>query len=79
MLEEAAERSRAIDRIVGAVDDEILCILGQIDGELFICKSLVQVCQHQINDVNNVVLGQGLIEYNLVQTVEKFRTERTLE
>ena len=39
----------------------------------------MQVSDHQIHDPGDLILGQGLVEYDVVQPVQKLRAELLLQ
>ena len=79
MLQVAAQGSCTVLRIVGGVDDEVLGLLGQLTVQLLLRQTPVEGGKLQVDDADDVVLGQRLIEDDLVETVEEFRAERALE
>ena len=79
MLQEAAQGTCAVDGVVGAVDDKLLGLFGQLHGELLVGQTAVEAGEQQVDDVGDVVLGQGLVEDDLVQTVEELGAEGALE
>ena len=52
---------------------------GQLHGELLVLQAAVQIGNHQVDDVGDVLPGQRLVEHDLVQPVEELRTEGPLE
>ena len=79
MLHEAAQGTGAEGRVVGAVDDVLLGRRGENHLELFILQAAVELSHQQIDDVGDVVLGEGLVEHNLVQPVEELGPEGVVQ
>ena len=44
-------------------------------GKLLVFQTLIQVCHHQIDNTADVILRQRLEQDDLIQTVQKLRTE----
>ena len=63
------QRSGPVNRIVAIVHDELLCLIGQGDGQLLIGQTPVDVCRQKVHDPSDVVLCQRLKEDGLIQTV----------
>ena len=78
-LQESLERTSAVNRIVAVINDILLCGIGQFYRQLLVFQTLAQSLNQQVNDTCNILLGQRLVEYNLIQTVEEFRTERAAQ
>ena len=68
-LQKALERPRAVDRVVGVVDDVLFGRVGHLEGDLLCLQPLSEVLHLQVDDAADVLLAQRLIEDNLVQTV----------
>ena len=79
MLHEAAQGTGAEGRVVGAVDDVLLGRRGEGHLELLILQAAVELGHQQIDDVGDVVLGEGLVEHNLVQPVEELGPEGVVQ
>ena len=79
MLHIAAQRTGAELRIVGGIDDILLCGGRQLAAQLLVSQTLVQRGDLEIDDAGDVLLGQRLVEHDLVQTVEEFRTEGVVQ
>ena len=78
-MDETLQGSCTVGRIVSRVNNELLRIVGDLHGDLLILQALVEVCDQKIYDTVNVFLGEWLVEHNLVEAVEKFGTEASLE
>ena len=75
MLHIPAQRSGTVLGIVGSIHN---CQLGcprQLHFDLLIVQPTVQLCNLQVDDLCDIVLGQRLVEYDLIQPVLKLRTE----
>ena len=57
----------------------ILCCVGDLNLQLLILESLIQIGNQEIYDAANIFLRERLVEHDLVETVEKFGTEAALE
>ena len=49
--------------------------ITELDLDLTVRKTLIQIIHQQLDDAANVILGQRLKENDLIQTVLKLRTE----
>ena len=78
-LDESLEGTGAIDGIIALVHNVLPGGIGEGQLQLFVCQTLAQVGHQQIHNAGNLVLGQGLIEHDLIQTVEELGTELALE
>ena len=79
MLNEALERSRAVNGVVTVVDDKALRGRSERKRELLIFKTLAERLHHKIDNVSDLILCERLVIYYLVKTVQKFRPERLFE
>ena len=79
VLQIAVERTRAVLRVIGGVDGQLLGLLGQLAAELLVGQTLVQRRKLQIDDADDVLARERLIEDDLVEPVQELRTERALE
>ena len=75
LLQITLQRSCTVDRIISAVDAELLCGVCQTDTDLPVRESPVQVLKKQVNDTRNILLRQRLEHDRLVKTVQEFRPE----
>ena len=73
VLHIAAQGTGTEFRIVPFVYNVLLGGIRQAAGDLLRFQTLVQLGNLQVDDLGDVVLGQGLIEDNLVQTVQELR------
>ena len=56
-----------------------LCCVGDLNLQLLILEALIQIGDQEIYDAVDILLGERLVEYDLIKTVEKFGTEAALE
>ena len=77
LLQIPFQRSCAVHRVIAVVYHVFLRLIGQFYLDLTLLQTLVGVCNHQIYDVGDVVLGQRLEHDDLVQTVQEFWSEMT--
>ena len=75
MLDVPAQGSCAVLGIIGRIHDGSLGGIGEDAGNLLVGQPLVEAGDLQVDDLGDVVLGQGLVEHHLVQTVQEFGTE----
>lgn len=75
VLHIAAQRTGTELGVVGLVYDVALGGLGETAGDLLLCQTAVELVDLQIDDARDVVLGQGLVEHDLIQTVQEFGAE----
>src|SRR5699024_2430186 len=68
-----------INRVVRAIDDILLCILGQDDFQLLVFQSAAEVGNLKVNNARDVVTATRSIEDDLGKTAPNLRTERPLE
>ena len=78
-LDKSSERTRTEVRIVAAFNNERLCFVADIQAEVLVGETSAEVVEHEVNDVENVFLGERLVEDYLVETVEKLRSELLFE
>ena len=78
-LNETLKRSCTVGWIVSRIYDKLLCIVGDLHGDLLILQTLVEVCDQKIYDAVDVLLGERLIEHDLVKSVQKLGTETALQ
>ena len=76
-LDITLQRTRAINRIICVVYNELLRIRAEFDRKLLIFQTMIQVCDNQIDNTADVILRQRLEQDDLIQTVQKLRTEVT--
>ena len=78
-LYESLQRSCAVDRVVSGVNDMFLSYIGDLNLQLLILQALIQIGDQEIYDTVDVLLRERLVEHDLIETVEKFGTEASLE
>ena len=57
------------DRIITTVYDIAFGLIRQLQPDLLVCESAVQICHHQINDIADVFFCQRLEHDDFIQTV----------
>ena len=78
-LNKPFERSCTVGRIVSGIDDMFLCCVGDLNLQLLIPESLIQIGDQEIYDTVDVLLCERLVEHDLVKTVKEFGTEAALQ
>ena len=78
-LDESSERTCAEIRVVAALDDVVLSLIGNIDVQVFVIETLLEVGEHEVDYLHDIVLCERLVEDYLIETVEEFRTELLLQ
>ena len=58
VLDIPAQRTRTELRVIGGVDDQLLCSLRQLAVQLFVRKTLVERVNLQIDDARDVLFGE---------------------
>ena len=61
--------------VIGLVHNELLGGIRQMAGDLLVSQAAVELVNLQVDDLGDVLLGQRLVEDNLIQTVQELRTE----
>lgn len=79
VLHVPAQRSCAVLGVVGLVHNEVLGGFRQLQMNLLICQPVIQLGNLQVDDAGDVLLGQRLVEHNLIQPVQKLRAEAAAE
>ena len=75
MLDIPAQRTSAVLRVIGRVHNGSLGRRRQLAANLLVCQTVVELGNLQVDDLGHVLLGQWLVEHDLVQTVEELRPE----
>ena len=75
LFDDATERTSAHCFIVAFFNQVVLCFIGYGQINTFLGKGLVDVIQHQLNDVFEIVLREVREFNDGVETIEKFRAE----
>ena len=78
-LEIPAQRTRAVERIVAALDDKLLRPVGDAELERAIGQTLSEPFDHDVDDAGEVVFRERLEEDHLIETVQKLRAERAVQ
>ena len=79
LLNPTLQRTSTIVDIIAVGNDIILGCIRYGQRQLFVFQPLSQAVQHQVYNLIDFRLHQRFIEYNLIQTVQEFRTERLLQ
>ena len=64
-LDITLQRTRAINRIICVVYNELLRIRAEFDRKLLIFQTMIQVCDNQIDNTADVILRQRLEQDDL--------------
>ena len=62
-------------RVISLVYNKRFGFPRQLHTDLLGCKAFIQFINQEVNDPGHIFLCQGLVEDNLVQPVQEFRTE----
>src|SRR5829696_2467174 len=73
------QRSSAELRVVALLGEELLCGVGDLDLDALAFEVLVQAREHDVNDLQHVLLGEGLEDDDLIYPVEELRPESPLQ
>src|SRR5215212_7914344 len=73
------QRSSAELRIVALLGEELLRGVGDLDLDALAFEVLVQAGEHDVNDLQHILLGEGLEDDDLIYPVEKLRPESPLQ
>src|SRR5919107_859670 len=73
------QRSSGELRVVALLGEELLCGVGDLDLDALAFEVLVQAREHDVNDLQHVLLGEGLEDDDLIYSVEEFRPEGPLK
>ena len=68
-LDISLQRSCTINRIISLIDNELLCCIGKLYGELPVCQTLIQIGDDQFDNTTNIILRQRLEQDRFIQTV----------
>ena len=77
-LDGAAQRTGAECGVRAFLCDEPARLVGQVDRHVLRDHAVAQVADHEMDDLDDLLLGQALENDNLVDTVEEFRPEQLL-
>ena len=75
MLHIAAQGTGAVLRVIGRVHNGGLGRRRQLTADLLVSQTVVELGDLQVDDLGHILLGQGFVEHDLVQTVEELRPE----
>jgi len=79
ILEITFQRTRTVNRIITIVHYHLFGSICKLQGKFLVSQTVTEFLYHQINDLANVILGQWLEHDDLIQTVQKLRTEMSTE
>ena len=79
MLQIAAQGTGSELGIKGRLHHLALGGLCQAAAKLLLQQALVELLHLQIYDLEDILLGEGLIEHNLIQPVQELRAEALLQ
>ena len=75
LLEIPFQRTGSVNRIIPPVHHKLLRRIRQFNLQFLIPNPFVQILDHEIDDACNVLFRKRLKQDNLIQPVQKFRTE----
>ena len=78
-LEISLQRTRAEHGVKAAVDDKLLCAVGDLKAEALVLKALPERGGKDINDTVKLRLGKRLEADDLVKAVEELRPELLMQ
>src|ERR671910_27066 len=73
------QRSSAELRVVALLGEELLGGVGDLDLDTLAFEVLVQPREHDVHDLQHVLLGEGLEDDDLIYPVEELRPESPLQ
>src|SRR4051794_4440002 len=73
------ERASAELGVVALLCEELLGRIGDLDLDALALEVLVQAGEHDVNDLQHVLLGEGLEDDDLIYPVEELGPEGTLQ
>src|SRR5215216_2868998 len=73
------QRSSAELRVVALLGEELLRRVGDLDLDALAFQVLVQAREHDVHDLQHVLLGEGLEDDDLIYPVEELRPESPLQ
>jgi len=65
----------AVNGVIALLSDKFLSFVSDFKLKLLVLQTLSQTVQHKVDDRIYLLLGKGLVEYYLVQTVQELGTE----
>lgn len=75
ILEITLQRTCTVNRIITVVHYHLFGSICKLQGKLLVSQTVTELFDHKIYDLANVILGQRLEHDDLIQTVQKLRTE----
>src|SRR5215216_4318901 len=73
------QRSSAELRVVALLGEELLCGICDLDLDALAFEVLVQASEHDVHDLQHVLLREGLEDDDLIYPVEELRPESPLQ
>src|SRR5215213_10075221 len=73
------QRSSAELRVVALLGEELVRRVGDLDLDALAFQVLVQAREHDVHDLQHVLLGEGLEDDDLIYPVEELRPESPLQ
>src|ERR671911_2077417 len=73
------QRSSAELRVVALLGEELLGGVGDLDLDTLAFEVLVQPREHDVHDLQHVLLGEGLEDDDLIYPVEELRPESSFQ
>ena len=77
ILEITFQRTCAVNRIITVIHYHLFGSICKLQRKLLVSQTVAELFDHKIYDLTYIILGQRLEHDNLIQTVQKFRTEMT--
>ena len=78
-LDQSFQRTCTIVDIIALCHNALLGSIGNFQFQLLVFQTFPQLLQQQIYNAEDLGLAQRLVEDDLVQTVQEFRTELQLQ
>src|SRR4051812_1048316 len=78
-LDRPAERAGAHGRVPALLDQEVLCVLGELELQLALCERLADAAQEELDDRLDLLLLQLVEHDHVVDAVEELGAEDLLQ
>ena len=78
-LNSTTKRSSTKGQICSLFSYQFACLIGQVDSHVLLYEALAELIDHQINDLNNLILGERLEYDNLINTIQEFRPKELFD
>ena len=79
VLDDAAQRAGAVDLVVALLAQDVLGRLGDLDGDGLFLELLDHRLQLQVDDLADLVAGQGVEDHRRVDAVQELGPEALLD